>query len=59
MITFYVWEDDLPEEIMERLAGKLCELGVLVKKLETSNDENDFLVTEYQFHLAEPLPENP
>lgn len=59
MIKLYIWEDDLPEEIMERLAGKLCELGVLIKKIETSRDENDFLVTEYEFYLAEPLTENP
>jgi hypothetical protein len=59
MIILYVWEDDLPEEIMERLAGKLCELGVLIKKLEVSKDDDEFVVTKYQFLLAEILPENP
>ena len=59
MITLDVWEDDLPEEIMERLAGKLCELGVLIKKLEVSKDDDEFVVTKYQFLLAEILPENP
>lgn len=59
MLYLDVWEDDLPEEIMERLAGKLCELGILVKKMEESYDENQYLVTRYGFKLAEILPENP
>lgn len=59
MITIDIWEDDLPEEIMERLAGRLCELGVLIKKLESSKDDDDFVVTKYQLVLAEVLPENP
>ena len=59
MIYLDIWEDDLPEEVMERVAGKLCELGILVKKSEQSIDENDFVVTRYEFRLAEILPEMP
>lgn len=53
MIYLDIWEDDLPEEVMERVAGKLCELGILVKKSESSIDENEFVVTRYEFRLAE------
>lgn len=59
MITIDIWEDDLPEEIMEKMAGKLCELGILVKKIDESTDENNFIVSRYQFVLAEILPECP
>jgi hypothetical protein len=57
VIYLDIWEDDLPEEVMERVAGKLCELGVLIKKTEQSTDEDSFVVTRYEFKLAEILPE--
>lgn len=59
MITIDIWEDDLPEEIMEKIAGKLCEIGILVEKIDESKDEKDFIVSRYQFVLAEILPECP
>jgi len=54
--TMKVWEDDLPEEIMERLAGVLCELGVMVECVDESMD-GEYVIKEYTFDLAEPLPE--
>lgn len=55
-VSMKIWEDDLPEELMERLAGVLCELGVLVRK-SSSGMDGDFVVSEYDFELAEPLEE--
>jgi hypothetical protein len=51
-----IWEDDLPEEVMERLAGILCELGIYVKHIGKGMD-GDFVTNSYKFVLAEPLPE--
>lgn len=28
-VQMQVWKDDTPDELMDRLAGLLCELGVL------------------------------
>lgn len=51
-----VWEDDLPEEIMERLAGILCEFGILVRE-SGSHLDGEFLVKEYQFDSDDTLPQ--
>ena len=55
-IKMTIWEDDLPEEVMERLAGVLCELGVLVNQIGTGKD-GEFVTHQFEFTLAEPLPE--
>lgn len=56
MYEITIWEDDLPEEVMERLAGVLCELGILVCHVSDGFDE-DLLTRKYDFKLADPLPE--
>ena len=56
-ITLTVWEDDLPEEIMERLAGTLCELGIIINQVSTGTDD-EFVTKTYRFDLAPPLPED-
>ena len=56
-IRLRVWEDDLPEEIMERLAGVLCELGIVVTQVANGMD-GDFVVWDYQFDLDDLLPEH-
>jgi hypothetical protein len=51
-----IWEDDLPEEVMERLAGVLCEIGVIIRPVEKGMD-GDYVTHTFSFELAEPLPE--
>lgn len=52
-----LWEDDLPEEVVEKITLALIELGVSVKQTETGRD-GDFVTKTYEFKLADILPEN-
>jgi hypothetical protein len=49
LIEINIFEDDLPEEIMERIAGKICDLGIILKKVEETGDENTIRVFKYLF----------
>jgi len=56
MTQLTIWEDDLPEEVIERLSGILCEFGIYIRHVGTGRD-GEFITNNYEFDLAEPLPE--
>lgn len=56
--TLTIWEDDLPEEIIERITFILSELGVSVIFIE-KGVENEYVYNTYEIKLSEILPEMP
>ena len=50
----HIWDDDCPEEIIERITTILVELGIVVRKVNKSVEEQ-IPVTTYELSLAEPL----
>jgi len=56
-VEFPVWEDDLPEEIIERLQLLLFEFGVEVQFLHETNDDGIVCKT-YQFVEAQSLDDS-
>lgn len=55
--TLTIWEDDLPEEIIERITFILSELGVSVIFVE-KGVENEYVYHTYELKLSEILPED-